>query len=289
MLVEYFNFFYFLYIAFALGLLLGFYFLLRNKSQKTSSIVVFSLLISNLVLHFGKLAFEPYRSWMPYALRTITPENICSVSVLVFPWLFLSKKKILRDYMFYMGFISGIGALLIPVDVIGRPAFEFETMRFYFSHIMLCVAPTLMILLKVHSLNYRRIPKIPFLAYAVLGIILVNEVILIGTGFVHKSHLFCNEIRNSALIFGPLAEVEFVGILFTALTPEMFLTMPIGPNAGAPFYWPILWLAFPFYLFACIAALLLSLPFEFKNIKADILTLKAKIKHHANKVTRVFP
>jgi len=276
-MVEYFNFYYFLYITFALGLLIGLYFLLRNKSKKTSTIVLFCILLSNFVLHFLKLAFDSYQSWMPYAIRSITPENICVVSVLVFPWVFLSKKKILKDYMFYMGMISGLGATIIPIDAIGRNIFEFDTVRFYYCHILIWVVPLLMVLLKLHTLDYKRIIKLPFLAYFVLCIILVNEVILAGAGFVNINHFFSNEIRNSALIFGPLVDVAFLGILFTPLTPNLFLTVPIGPNAGTVYYWPILWLIIPSYIYICTTALLLSLPFEYKNIKADILNLKTKI------------
>ena len=275
--VEYFNFFYFLYIAFAVGLLVGLYFLLRNKSKKTSAAVIFGILFFNFVWHFLKLAFEPYQRWMPYAVRTITPENICAISVLVFPWFFLSGKKLLKYYMFYMGILSGLGATIFPVDAIGHHAFEFETMRFYFSHILLWVVPLLMVMLKLHALDYRRIIKVPFLAYLVLCIILVNEIILIGTGFVNMHHLFSNDIRNSALIFGPLADVELLGTLFTALTPEVFLTRPVGPNAGEAFYWPIVWLMIPFYVYFCAIAILLALPFERKNIKADLLALKTKL------------
>ena len=276
-MVEYFNFYYFLYIAFAFGLLTFLYFLLRNKSKKTSSITLFCILFSGFILHFLKLAFDPYQEWMPQAIRTITPENICAVSVLLFPWFFLSGKKILKDYMFYMGIMSGVGATFFPIDAIGHNAFKFETMRFYFSHILLWIIPLLMVLLKLHTLDYRRIIKIPFLAYFALCIILVNEIILTGAGFVHISYLYSNEVRNSALIFGPLPEVEFLGMLFTALTPKLFLTVPIGANAGTVFYWPIIWLMIPFYIYFCIAAICLSLPFEFKNIKKDISALKAKI------------
>ena len=276
-MVEYFNFFYFLYMAFAVGLLAGLYLLLRRRSKRTSTIALFGVLFSNFVLHFVKLAFDPYQRWMPYAIRTVTPENICAVSVLVFPWFFLSKKRLLKDYMFYMGIMSGIGATIFPVDVIGHRAFEFETMRFYFSHILLWVAPLLMVMLKLHTLDYKRIIKVPFLAYLVLCVILVNEIILIGAGFVHISHLFSSEVRNSALIFGPLAEVELVGALFTALTPELFLTVPVGPNAGAAFHWPIVWLVIPFFVYFCVIAVLLSLPFEHGRMKADASGLRARV------------
>ncbi|MCL2412351.1 MAG: hypothetical protein FWC97_11990, partial [Treponema sp.] len=132
-MVEYFNFYYFLYLTTAFGMAVGLYFLLRKKSKKTSFIVLFAVLLLSFVLHFLKLFFEPYQSWMPWAIRTVTFENICAVSVLLFPWFFLSKKKILKDYMFYMGMMSGLAATFIPIDVIDRPPFEFETMRFYFA------------------------------------------------------------------------------------------------------------------------------------------------------------
>ncbi|MCL2382075.1 MAG: hypothetical protein FWC64_10905 [Treponema sp.] len=270
MTVEYFNFFYFLYLAFSLGLLLGLYFLLRNRSEKTSNAVVFGILFFNFLLHFLRLASACHQVWMPRAIMTVTPQNICAVSVLLFPWFFLSKKNILRDYMFYMGIMSGLGAVIIPIDALGRNPFEFEVMRFYISHILLWVTPLLMVLLKVHTLDYRRIPKAPLLAYAVLCVILVNEIILTGAGFVHIGHLFSNEVRNSALIFGPLPDVAFLGTLFTALTPNFFLTVPIGPNAGAVFYWPVLWLVIPAYIYFSAASAVLALPFEYKRVKTDV-------------------
>ncbi|MCL2800388.1 MAG: hypothetical protein FWD28_01335 [Treponema sp.] len=276
-MIEYFNFYYFLYITFAIGLLTGLYFLLRNKSKRTATIVIFILFLSNFILHFLKLVFNYYQEWMPYAIRTVTPENICAVSVLVFPWFYLSKKNILKDYMFYLGIISGLGATFIPIDVIDCSPFEFETIRFYFSHVLLWVVPLLMVMLKLHTLDYKRIFKFPFLLYLTLCIILVNEVILTGAGFIHIRHLYSNEVRNSSMIFGPLVEVEFIGKLFTALTPKLFLTVPIGPNAGTPYYWPIVWLIIPSYVYFCITALLLSLPFEFRNIKNDLFKFGQKI------------
>ena len=276
-LVEYFNFYYFLYIAIAFGLLTGLYFLLRKKRRKFIKITLFCIFLFSFIMHFIKLAFGYYQEWMPLAIITITPENICAVSVLVFPWFFLSKRKILKDYMFYMGMMSGIGATFIPIDAIGYGAFEFETMRFYFSHIFMWVAPLLMVLLKAHTLNYKRIIFVPFLSYLVLCIILVNEIILTGAGFLPINYLFSSEIRNSSLIFGPLPEVEFIGKLFTALTPKVFLTVPAGANAGALFYWPIVWLMIPCFIYFCIIAFLLSLPFEFKRIKQDIMALKQSL------------
>jgi hypothetical protein len=67
-----------------------------------------------------------------------------------------------------------------------------------------------------------------------------------------------------------------------ANTPRLFLTVPVGVNAGVVYYWPIIWLIIPSYIYFCITAVLLSLPFEFKKIKAGIKALRLKIfpQHH---------
>lgn len=277
-MVDYFNLYYFLYLTLAFALLIGLYFLLRNKSKKTITIVLFSLLLGNFLLNFFKLYAEYYQQWMPWAIRTVTFENICAVSVLLFPWFFLARSKLWKDYMFYIGILSGLGAMLIPVDAIGLAAFEFETVRFFICHALIWIVPLLMVILKLHTLDYKRIVKIPFLMYFVLGIILLNEVILIGMGLVGINTLFSNEIRNAAMIFGPLAEIEFIGRMFTALTPNLFLTVPVGPNAGAVFYWPIIWLVIPFFIYFCILAMLLALPFEYKAVKKEVFNLGKRLK-----------
>ena len=277
-MINYLNTYYFLYLTLGFALLLGLYFLLRNKNEKTITIVLFSLLLGNFILSFLKLYADYYQQWMPWAIRTVTPENICNISVLAFPWIFLSRVKILKDYMFFMGVFGGLGAMLIPVDAIGLAPFSFEAIWFYICHGLIWIVPLLMVLLKLHTLDYKRIVKIPLLVYAVLCIILVNEVILIGTGFVNINTLFSYEVRNAAMIFGPLPEDLFIGKFFTPLTPNLFLTVPIGPNAGAPFYWPIVWLVIPFFVYFCILALILALPFEYKNIRKDVLALKKKLR-----------
>ena len=272
-MIEYLNFYHFIYVAFAVGLLIGLYYLLRNKSDKTKKYVLLAILLGNFSLHFLKLLAEHYQVWLPTSIRTITPENICAFSVLTFPWFFLSGKKLLRDYMFYMGVMSGFAATALPIDVIGLNAFEFETIRFYTAHLILWVVPLLMVMLKVHTLDYKRIWKVPFMALLALCIILVNEVILVGAGFVSKEIFYSNEVRNAALIFGPLPVLEPVGAIFTTLTPSLFTTVPIGPNAGETFYWPIVWMIIPGVLYFGLMSFLLCLPFEFSKIKKDVKNL----------------
>ena len=277
--IDYFNLYHCLYIVFSLGLLVSLYFILRNKRKRVSEIVLFCILLSSFILHFLKLASGYYQERMPWALITITPENLCAVSTLVFPWFYLSKKEILKDYMFYMGIMSGLGATCYPIDAVGLAAFEFEAVRFFYCHCVIWAVPLLMVLLKLHTLDYKRIVKVPFIVYLIMCVILVNEVILTGAGFIKPDYLYRNDVRNASFIFGPEPKVGILGSIFTALTPKLFTTVPVGENAGSVFYWPIVWILIPSYICFCLFALLLALPFEYKGISRDITKIIRCIRY----------
>ena len=53
--------------------------------------------------------------------------------------------------------------------------------------------------------------------------------------------------------------------------------MPVGQFAGQAKYWPWFWLIFPCYILVTPLAFLLTLPFDHKNLKADIKKLKEKL------------
>lgn len=284
-MVNYFNIYYFIYLFLAFGILLGLYFIFRNKSPKTQKIFIACFLFFSFSLHFLKLAFEPYRSGLPATIRKSTFENICAVSTLIFPFIFLSKNKLLKDYMFYFGILSGGLAMFVPTEAIGKSAFAFDTIRFYICHFSIFAMPTLMVLFKLHALDYKRIFKLPFVFYAVLCVILVNEIILMAIGFVDGNieTLLDPNIRNSSFIFGPTSQFEkFANAVFTILTPKFLTICPAGIHKGETLYWPILWLVIPAYIYLIILSILLSLPWEYKHLKQDIKNLYAKIKSFFN-------
>ena len=87
-MVKLFNFWYFFFILLVAGSIVGLYYLLRNKSEKTKKWVVGSLLFFNLALHFLKLLFPPYSTNPEVGLREVWFINVCATSVLFFPFIF---------------------------------------------------------------------------------------------------------------------------------------------------------------------------------------------------------
>lgn len=279
MRVDYFSFSYFLMLIVAFLFALLNYFILKNRSPKFQKYYIFFLLLSAFSLHFLKQLFEPYRSNLPAGFRHSTFENICAVSVLIFPWIFISKSKRWKDYMYYIGILSGVGAMLIPTEALGKELLSFDILRFYYVHIVIFTAPMLMVKFGFHKLDYRRVFQLPLSFIIILVVILVNEVVLIAAGFVQTDMAtFLNQTdRNSSFIFGPTKYFDnFIGLVMV-FVPSLFKKPLIGATDQV-LYWPILWMVIPCYIYLPLCGLLLSLPYEGERIKTDLSNFYTKTK-----------
>lgn len=294
-MIEYLNLYYFIFFFGGIAFCAGLYFLLRKKSQTFIYRTLLTLLLINFALHFLKQFFSPYSDSgnFPYFLRKSTLENICALNVVLFPWFFLSKGKNCKDYMYYIGAIGALGATLTPTEAVGKAVLNFDTLRFYFCHYVLYTVPVLMVIFGIHKLNYRRLYKVPLFFFCMLAIILLNDIIMIGAGFFTDSvtgktlgynELFYENLRNASFIYGPPGHFDgFAVKIARALTLPLFTTIPLGERAGQVFFWPIIWLIIPIYILAFTLGILITMPFDFKRMKDDFISLMRKIKDKTEK------
>lgn len=288
--VEMGNIYYFIYLFVFIFAAITLSVILRKKEQKTQEMVIATLLWANFALHFLKLLIPPYYQSLPYSINESTFQNICAVNTLIFPFIFIKRNRIFIDYMIYVGLISGLAAVILPTEALGKSPFALDTLRFYFCHFTVGVAPLLIVITKIHSVNYHNIWKTAFVLYLVLGIIIVNEVILMELGFVslRGDNLLSPDYRNPSLIFGPPVEIIGTPLLkvITFWTPKVFLKIPVGELAGEAKYWPFFWLAIPSFVYFSIMAFCLSLLIDpmhfFNDIKKILLRFKT---NNLNKVS----
>ena len=282
--IQFFNFWYFFWIALTLGIFFGLYFLLKNKNNKTKNIVLFSILAFALVLHFLKALFPPYSTDQSRLYRDIWFINICGANIFLFPFLFLTKSKTAKDYMFYIGVLSGALATILPLEPIQKAdqAGEFlDIVRFYIHHAILWLVPLLMVVLKLHTLSWRRIWKVPGCLLLLLLFIMLNQIFQSELGFVglRGDDIFEIRYKNSSYIWGP---DDDIGYFIAKFCPDIFKTIPVGEFAGQTKYWPWFWLIVPAYILIPVLSLLLVLPFDWKNFKSDVSRLKNKLKEFYN-------
>ena len=281
MFIAMFNGWYFFWLAVSTGAVVGLYFALRNRSVTTQKAVLFGLLAFGLLLHFLKAYIPPYSVDEARHLRDSWFVNICGANIALFPFFFWSKNDRIKDYMFYIGVISGLIALFYPqepiakVDQLGE---QLDIVRFYYHHWMVLAVPMLMVLFGHHKLSYKRILSAPTGLLLLMLFIMLNQIFQSELGFIplrDRGDFFGIGYKNSSYIWGPGTN-DAIGDFLALFTPKLFKTVPVGEFAGQLKYWPWFWLIVPVYLLVTPLAFLLALIFDRKALAADLKSIGKK-------------
>ena len=273
--IQMFNGWYFLMLFICIGLVVGLYFILKNRTQKTQKIVLFSLLLFGLILHFLKFLIPPYSTDINRLYRDSWFINICGANIFLFPFFFLSKNEKAKDYMFYIGVLSGLISILYPMEPmakVNQAAEWLDIVRFYYHHTMLWAVPLLMVVFKLHTINYRRILYVPTYLLAVMLFIMLNQVLQSELGFIplRGDDIFNINYKNTSMIWCPSGPI---GDFLAIFCPSFFKYIPVGDYAGQAKFWPWFWLIFPCYILITPICFLISLILDYKRFKNDMVII----------------
>ena len=272
MYIEMFNGWYFFWLVLSAGGIIGLYYGLRGRSVRLQKGVLFGLLVLGLLLHFLKVYIPPYSVDEARMLRDSWFVNICGANIALFPIFFWSKNDKVKDYMFYIGVLSGLIALFYPQEPIAKVdqyAEQLDIVRFYYHHWMVMAVPLLMVLFGHHKLSFKRILSAPTGLLLLMLFIILNQLFQSELGFIplrDRNNFFGIDYKNSSYIWGP-GENDAIGDFLALFTPDFFKTVPVGEFAGQVKYWPWFWMICPVYILVTPLSFLLCLVFERKSLK----------------------
>lgn len=285
MFIAMFNGWYFFWLILAAGATAGLYFALRKANAFTQKAVLFGLLLFGFSLHFLKVYIPPYSVDEARMLRDSWLVNICAANIGLFPFMFWSKNDKVKDYMFYIGMLSGLIALFYPQEPIAKVdqyGEQLDIVRFYYHHWMVMAVPLLMVLLGHHQLSYKRVLCAPTGLLLLMLFIMLNQLFQSELGFVplrDRNDFFGIGYKNTSYIWGPGAN-DAIGNFFSLFTPEFFKTVPVGEFAGQTKYWPWFWIVVPVYVLVTPLSFCLAMLFDRKALRADLKALKNRLHKH---------
>lgn len=282
MIIKMFNGWYFFWVLLSAGGVIGLYFGLKNKATIVQKTVLFSFLALGFLFHFLKVFIPPYSVDEGRMLRDSWFINICGANIGLFPFLFFSKNKYVKDYMLYIGVLSGFIAILYPQEplVKSNQIGEFwDIVRFYYHHWMVMAVPLLTVLLGHHTLSYRRILAAPIGLLLLMLFIMLNQLLQSELGFIplRDGDMFEVNFKNSSYIWGPDLP-DAIGSFLAMFCPDFFKTIPVGPYKGQEKYWPWFWLIFPVFIIVTPLAFGLSMVFDHKNFMEDVRVFRERAR-----------
>ena len=283
MFIAMFNGWYFFWLLLSAAAVTGLYFLLRGKSVFTQKAVLFGLLAAGFAMHFLKVYIPPYSVDEARMLRDAWFVNICGANIALFPFLFFSKNDRIKDYMFYIGMISGLIALFYPQEPMAKLdqyAEQLDILRFYYHHWMVMAVPLLMVMLGHHKLSYKRVLSAPTGLLLVMLFIMLNQIFQSELGYIplrDRGDFFGIGYKNTSYIWGPGTN-DAIGNFLATFTPDVFKTVPVGEFTGQIKYWPWFWLLVPAYVLVTPLSVLLALIFDRKALSADLNKLVFRIR-----------
>lgn len=245
------------------------------------------LVWANFALHFLKIFMPYYQTDYPNSLWHIGVPNVCAVYIVFAPFLFHFGNKYLKDYLFYLGVVPGIGAFLIfvsPTTLLGargsfdNPMYLIETTRYYTCHALMVLSAIAMCSGKIHELNYHRLWAIPLWFAVALGLTFAQGVLL---GPILKHPWFPHEwwgpdsifnrfgatgCMNQSFALGPDAGKD---AYFTWLYPYLIPYLMKYEAWGHTQFVPVIWSIPLMYIVTAIFGIPVSAPYDHARIKKD--------------------
>ena len=276
MTIEYGSMAHIMYILIALLLVFLLYFLFRGKSEKMQKTVVVILMVLNILQHLFKAYIYPQYAGAGFSSLN-SAYNMCALLILISPIAYFSKSETLRDFVFPVGSVAGIIAVLVPYWHIGESAFTWDVYRFFICHALLFASSLLPLLFGHHKPSWRSFWKIGLIFFAAIAFILINDIVFITMGKYHGAPEGA-ELYEVLLMANPCWSIAppdafpFVFDIVKIFSPPIFT----GDNPNGMIV-PVMWYFIPLYIGITLLAFIVLGVMDKENFVPEMKSLFAKL------------
>ncbi len=195
-------------------MILGIYFILRNRSEKTKDIVLFILSLSGLAaIIFNLVTWGTPLEYLPF--------HMCSITALILPIAILTRSKIFSNLLLFWC----LGAAMAIICNQGQANYVIPSATFFFyyiPHTLEFGIPILMFALKIVKKDVRCIASTVVLTMAIYTVVHFINLAL-------NSYCVANAVTNPS---GEIVQVNYMYSLF-APVPLMQAMYNLIPHS----YW----------------------------------------------------
>lgn len=199
----------------AVLIVVGLYFILKNKSEKTQTIVLFILSLSGIAaIIYNLVAWDSPLEYLPF--------HMCSINAMLLPIAVLTKNKQLCNLLLL--WCAGAGMALV-MNMADAELFSWVFNFYYFPHVLELGIPILLFALGHSKMDYK---CLPYTLLITLGIYTVVHFINLGI----NSYAIANNIVDWS---GNIIQVNYM-FSITPTNPILQIMYNILPYS----YWYML-------------------------------------------------
>ena len=254
-------------VLLALLICAALFFSLRKRSVKTQKTVIYLIMALNIFQHLFKQHIYPQYAGLGFSSLN-TAYNMCATLILISPLAMLLRWRPIKNFVFYIGSVAGMIAIVIPYWSIGKPASDPDFIRSFICHAMLFVSSILPLLLGIYKPSYKSAFELGIGFLLTLLLIIINDALCVVFGiYPGVEGLTVSEALykiSPVWSFGPPSEFEWVIGVVDIFSPGAFTGGGVAPVV------PLLWYAIPVYIGITLIALPICIGADYKNFKRDV-------------------
>jgi uncharacterized membrane protein YwaF len=188
--LKYFSIQHLLNVLYIPAIVVAFYYIFRNKSEKTKTWALLGLSIFNIII-FTINKFVLFRVFDDLEVLNELPLHLCNMNLILIPVALLTKNKLLMGYTYYVATIAAMAAILFfDSRYVGVNVMTYSIFVYFFYHAVLVATPILLVMFGLYTPEKSQIINVIILLLCMATVMHGFNLFMRSTGLCTISNYF---------------------------------------------------------------------------------------------------